>query len=1003
MGLPVIIRARRMLPSGPALSGFWTPRLRRGLALNLAAITLLALLIAEAHSSWLQSRIFSAIATRVTWSVGPGPGPAIAYPAPGPWDERLGYSRLPDFLREAQLHGYRVDQQSRISLPAQTLSHLGLYPIYHEKSQAGLRLLDRNQSPITSFRFPQQVYPQYADIPPLVAETLLFIENRTILDPNHPHRNPAIEWPRFSHALLDYGLHRLNRRYRTIGASTLATQLEKVRHSPQGRTRSPGQKLNQMLSASLRAYQNGPLTLAEQQRIVRDYLNSLPLGASPGYGEVIGLGDGLRAWYGADFDQVNRLLKTPADRLTATVQQQQALAFRQVLSLLIATRSPSHYLSASPDDLTQQTARYLRALARDGLIPPGMRDFALRQSPSIHPPRPSPEPDYVERKAGNLIRANLDALLHVGSFYTLDRLDLTVLTSIDSTAQRKATSILRGLTGSDPAAVAQLRQPRMLASSSADAVIYSFTLFERGSGLNLLRVQTDTFNQPLDINQGTKLELGSTAKLRTLINYLQIVEQLHALCSSPALDRSKSDPLTVWAVNYCATTADKSLRPMLQAALDRRYSASPAEGFFTAGGLHEFSNFEPSDNHRILTVREAFERSVNLVFIRLMRDIERYYLARMPVPPVSSGISAQQRSRYLARFADQEGTVFLSRFYRQYQGQPLDQVLDSLGRANPDFPRRLAILYRSVRPEASAAEFTAYVHRHMLRGLMSDAGIAGLYDKFAPGKFNLQDRGYLARMHPLELWLLWYLGRHPQAGFRELVAASADERQQCYQWLFQSRYREGQDTRIHTLQEQDAFQSISAAWKRLGYPFEQLVPSYATAIGVSGDTPDALADLMGIVAGGGVRYPTTAVRELRFAENTPFTTSLSRPPAAGERVLSQTIASVVHDELISVVERGTARRAAGGIRLSDGTLLPLGGKTGTGDNRVRMYGGGGYLIGSRVASRTAVFAFIIGDRFFGTAMAFVPGTKAINYEFTSSLAVQVFKDLEPALQPVLPH
>jgi hypothetical protein len=110
---------------------------------------------------------------------------------------------------------------------------------------------------------------------------------------------------------------------------------------------------------------------------------------------------------------------------------------------------------------------------------------------------------------------------------------------------------------------------------------------------------------------------------------------------------------------------------------------------------------------------------------------------------------------------------------------------------------------------------------------------------------------------------------------------------------------------------------------------------------------------------------------------------------------------VVREELVAVVESGTARRAAGGVALKSSKVLSLGGKTGTGDNRVRVYAGRGYLVGSRVASRTAVFAFIIGDRFFGTVMAFVPGTTTGNYEFTSALAVQVFKELEPTLRPLL--
>ena len=61
----------------------------------------------------------------------------------------------------------------------------------------------------------------------------------------------------------------------------------------------------------------------------------------------------------------------------------------------------------------------------------------------------------------------------------------------------------------------------------------------------------------------------------------------------------------------------------------------------------------------------------------------------------------------------------------------------------------------------------------------------------------------------------------------------------------------------------------------------------------------------------------------------------------------------------------------------------------------------GRLVDSRVANRTAVFVFMIGDRFFGTVMVFVPGESARKYEFTSSLAAQVFKDLESTLKPLI--
>jgi membrane peptidoglycan carboxypeptidase len=200
--------------------------------------------------------------------------------------------------------------------------------------------------------------------------------------------------------------------------------------------------------------------------------------------------------------------------------------------------------------------------------------------------------------------------------------------------------------------------------------------------------------------------------------------------------------------------------------------------------------------------------------------------------------------------------------------------------------------------------------------------------------------------------------------------------------------------------EEDTFKAMWRAWSRLGYPFGRLVPSYATAIGVSGDTPAALTELMGIIINDGVRYPRTVIRQLRFAENTPMETVLQREPNGGERVLSSTVARLVRQELMRVVQTGTARRACCVLRTNDGKLFPLGGKTGTGDNRVKIFARG-QLRESRAVNRTAVFLFMIGDRFFGTVMVFVPGNIASKYEFTSSLPVQIFKDLEPTLKPLL--
>jgi hypothetical protein len=57
----------------------------------------------------------------------------------------------------------------------------------------------------------------------------------------------------------------------------------------------------------------------------------------------------------------------------------------------------------------------------------------------------------------------------------------------------------------------------------------------------------------------------------------------------------------------------------------------------------------------------------------------------------------------------------------------------------------------------------------------------------------------------------------------------------------------------------------STNWQRQGYPFGHLVPSYGSAIGSSGDRPDALAELIGIVLSDGVRSPTVDLQQLDFA------------------------------------------------------------------------------------------------------------------------------------------
>jgi hypothetical protein len=134
--------------------------------------------------------------------------------------------------------------------------------------------------------------------------------------------------------------------------------------------------------------------------------------------------------------------------------------------------------------------------------------------------------------------------------------------------------------------------------------IYSFTLYQLTDRGALLRVQADNLNQPFDINRQAKLDMGSSAKLRTLITYLGIIAELHAQYGGlndkqlAAVRPSEKDVLTKWVVGYLKGAKDKSLEAILEAAMSRVYSASPAETFFTGGGVHRFANFKREDDSK---------------------------------------------------------------------------------------------------------------------------------------------------------------------------------------------------------------------------------------------------------------------------------------------------------------------------------------------------------------------------------------------------------------------
>ncbi len=1028
-------RPQESPPSSPPTRRrkWWSTPLR-----ILSAVVLVLVLGAGAAAVWetrtstLQARYIVPLAEELTYEVGEGASTSIVFPGDGPYDRRLGYHTLPDMVASAEARGFRVVEQARVSQSfREMVEDRGIFPIYTPKAQAGFAMVDREGEPLFRNPRPERVFSTFEEVPPILWQTLLFIENRTALDTRFPMRNPAVEWGRLFRSAGELGLRYLGREGNVAGASTLATQIEKYRHAPDGLTESPRDKLLQMASASLRHYRYGPETLEARKRVVVDYLNSVPLAAIRGEGEVNGIGDGMWAWYGVEFpDAVRALSAIPAGRVETIPAPEEVspgwslpegetqeiatlgLHFRQALSLLLSQRRPSYFLASSEGRaaLSRLTDRYLGALEGAGVIDDELATAARSAAiePRTLPPERPPIP-FVERKAVNAVRAQLLGVLGVPTLYDLDRLDLTVRTTIDGEAQQAVTNFLVRL--HDPAFVREhgMDDFRLLDRGEIGLVVYSFALHERTPRGNVVRIQADNLDAPFNLNESARLELGSTAKLRTLASYLEVLTDVHTQLSemSPqemrALPISSRDVLALWVRGQLLAEPDLDLLTLLRRGMDRQYSANPQERFATGGGVQTFSNFDNTYDRQALTVTASFRHSVNLPFVRIMRDVVNHYMYRVPgsTAHVLEERDTPLRQEYLSRFADREGIQFLGQFYPKYQGKSRGEILEALFQGRRLTPQRVAWAYRTVAPDGTEEELEVVLRTYDPDAEYREATIADLFRRANPTGQSLADLGFLASIHPLELWVAGYLLRHPEASRSEVVRESAEARQEVYRWLFRTSRTAAQDQRIRALLEVEAFEEILRGWRRVGYPFANIVPSLGTSIGSSGDRPAALNELVGIILNDGIHLPTYRVEELHFAGGTPYETRMAREGFVGERVLPSAVATVLREAMIDVVEEGTARRTRGAVRTPDGTFLSIGAKTGTGDNRYRVFAPGGRLLESRSVNRTSTLVFFIGDRYYGVVSAYVPGAEADRFRFTSALPSQILRELGPVIEALI--
>ncbi len=966
----------------------------------------------EAKTSVMSSLYFSSLSRSLTYRVEEGPSDTIPPAGTGPYDLALGYNRIAEFSDSMSRQGYEVSSQARLSSGHAALVKAGLFPIYLEKGRAGLITAGGDGLPLEHELYPKYGYRSLEEVPALIVASLLFIEDRQLLESKEVSTiNPAISWDRLTKATIELMLDKLFLSRNVPGGSTLATQIEKFRHSYEGRTRGTSDKLRQMASATVRAYLLGSDTRAMREKIVLDYINAVPLAAVPGMGAVNGIGEAVSAWYGISLNDINKQLLFPVQSGDQFARNIQAKAFKRVLALFLAQRRPRYYLQQNQADLEVLADKYVRLMRRANLISTQLASDALEQKIDLIPAqikrKPLEDRSFLARKGENAVKVDLAKLLGTKSFYELERLDAYAQSTIFADLQRNITEHLAHVRTEEGALKAGLIGDHMLKPGQAAQVNFSFTLMERQDNHNAVRVQTDTVDAPLDLNRGGKLELGSTAKLRTLVTYLTLVEELYLEAKNQeslqnvAVGREKSrDSLKTWVFETVKEKKAVTLAEILDLSVKREFSASPYQGFETGGGFMHFSNFDGTDNGLHLTIAQAFQRSNNLVFVRVMKEVVDHLTYRhvTDLNQILTERDHTKRAVYLDRFVEFEGQQLVRKFYKKHVTS--SEIIAELIGLKPKRASQVASIILTLRRDLDLLGLSLEVRKFFPRENHKD--IARFFETLKPENMSLIDRAYVGRVHPLELWVAEQLNQNSNLTLSAALASSRDARKASYEWLTVKGSLSRQNKAIMTMVERDVFaKEILPRWKAQGYPFDTMVPSLATALGSSGDRPTALAELIGALGNSGVLMPTRRVGELTIGKDTPYEISFVPAWVGAKRVISPEGAEVALAVLGKVVDGGTARRLRGSIVKSDGNEIIIRGKTGTGDNRLIEFDAQGRAVKSEAKSRTATFVFSIGERFYGTITAFVDSKsngKPEDFTFTSALVVQTLKAAMPLLK-----